>query len=108
VARKSRQTSGQITEGLYPRQRLVYSLLGLRDQEAILGLPITGASGEGFVIEALIGVAPAETTASFYRTSAGAEIDLLLALPNGDIWAVEVKRSLSPTLEKGFTRRVKT
>jgi predicted AAA+ superfamily ATPase len=81
---------------------LVHALLGLRDQEAILGHPVAGASWEGFVIETLIGAAPAGTEASFYRTSAGAEIDLLLALPNGRFWAIEVKRSLSPKVEKGF------
>jgi uncharacterized protein len=81
---------------------LVHALLGLRDQETILGHPVVGASWEGFVIETLIGAAPAETVPSFYRTSAGAEIDLVLALPNDRLWAVEVKRSLSPRVEKGF------
>ncbi len=81
---------------------LVHALLGLSDQEAILGHPVTGASWEGFVIETLIGAAPAGTEASFYRTSAGAEVDLLLALPNRRCWAIEVKRSLSPKVEKGF------
>ncbi len=37
-----------------------------------------------------------------FRTSAGAEIDLLLRLPGGELWAVEIKNSLSPRLEKGF------
>jgi predicted AAA+ superfamily ATPase len=81
---------------------LVHTLLGLRDQEAILGHPVAGASWEGFVIENLISAAPEETVPSFYRTAAGAEIDLLLALPNGRLWAIEVKRSLAPKVEKGF------
>jgi predicted AAA+ superfamily ATPase len=81
---------------------LVHALLGLRDQEAILGHPIAGASWEGFVLETLIGAAPPGTEPSFYRTSAGAEIDLLLALPNGRVWAIEIRRSLSPKVEKGF------
>ena len=38
----------------------------------------------------------------FYRTGGGAEIDLLLVWPDGTLWAVEVKRSLSPKLERGF------
>lgn len=41
-------------------------------------------------------------TGCFYRTSAGAEIDLVLAWPDGSLWAVEFKRSLSPKLERGF------
>ncbi len=81
---------------------LVHTLLGLRDQEAILGHPVAGSSWEGFVIETLITVAPAGTAASFYRSAAGAEIDLVLALPNNRIWAIEVKRSLAPKVERGF------
>ena len=38
----------------------------------------------------------------FYRTSGGAEIDLLLSQPDGALWAVEIKRSLSPKVERGF------
>src|SRR5208282_3930956 len=60
------------------------------------------ASWEGFVIENLLSAVPARTIASFYRTSAGAEIDLVLELPGGRLWAVEVKRGLAPKLEKGF------
>ena len=38
----------------------------------------------------------------FYRTAAGAEIDLLLELGPQRLWAVEVKRSLNPHPAKGF------
>ena len=38
----------------------------------------------------------------FYRTAGGAEIDLLLAWPGGSLWAIEIKRSLAPRLERGF------
>src|ERR1019366_2444957 len=57
---------------------LVHALPGLRDLDAIPGHPAAGANGGGFVIEPLIGAAPAETVPSFCRMSAGAEIDLLL------------------------------
>ena len=58
---------------------------------------------EGFVIENLVAVAPPRTLASFYRTAAGAEIDLLLELPGRHgLLAVEIKRSLSATPSKGF------
>jgi hypothetical protein len=33
---------------------------------------------------------------------AGAEIDLVLALPNRRLWAIEVKRSSAPKIERGF------
>lgn len=81
---------------------LVHALLGLSSKEQLLGHPVVGHSWESFVIETLLDVAPTGTEASFYRTSAGAEIDLVLALPGGGLWAVEIKRSSAPTVEKGF------
>ena len=71
-------------------------------QEDVLGHPVAGASWEGFVIETLAATAPADTQLNFYRTAAGAEIDLLLTLPGQRPWAVEIKRSLAPKLERGF------
>lgn len=81
---------------------LVHTLLGLPDREAVLGHPVAGASWEGFVIESLVAAAPEGTEAYFYRTSAGAEIDLLLRHPGGRLSVFEVKRSLSPKVERGF------
>jgi predicted AAA+ superfamily ATPase len=81
---------------------LVHALLGLASKEELLGHPIVGDSWEGFVIETLLGVAPAGTEASFYRTLAGAEMDLVLALPGGRLWTIEVKRGVAPKLERGF------
>ena len=81
---------------------IVHDLLGLRDKETLLGHPVVGSSWEGFVIETLLAAAPLETEASFYRTAAGAEIDLVLGLPGSRLWAVEIKRSLAPKLERGF------
>jgi predicted AAA+ superfamily ATPase len=82
---------------------LVHALLGIPDYNALSGHPVVGASWEGFVIENLLAVAPLRTHASFYRTAAGAEVDLLLELPGGRApWAIEIKRSLAPRVEKGF------
>jgi predicted AAA+ superfamily ATPase len=81
---------------------LVHSLLQIEDRETLLGHPILGASWEGFVIENAIMAAPDGTKASFYRTSAGAECDLVLELPGGEVWAVEIKRSTAPKVSKGF------
>jgi uncharacterized protein len=80
----------------------VHALLGLATFHDVLGHPIVGASWEGLVIENLLAVAPARTDATFYRTSAGAEVDLVLTFAGGRRWAVEIKRSLSPSLERGF------
>ena len=81
---------------------LVHTLLGLDNQEAVLGHPVAGGSWEGFVIENILGNAPERTQASFYRTAAGADIDLVLEMPGGPLWAIEIKRGLAPKLNKGF------
>jgi uncharacterized protein len=81
---------------------LVHALLRIGDGEELLGHPIAGASWEGFVIENILAAVPTGTNAWFYRTSAGAEIDLLLQLGPRRLWAVEVKRSLDPHPSKGF------
>ena len=55
------------------------------------------------MIENLLAAAPSRTAASFYRTAAGAEIDLVLELPGHSApWAIEIKRSLSPRVTRGF------
>jgi len=54
------------------------------------------------VIESLLAAAPEGTEASFYRTAAGAEIDLVLALPANRLWAIEIKRGLAPKVDRGF------
>lgn len=81
---------------------LTHSLLGLGTQEQLLGHPVAGGSWEGFVIETLSAAVPPGTRMNFYRTSAGAEIDVLLTLPGAAVWAIEIKRSLAPKVEKGF------
>jgi predicted AAA+ superfamily ATPase len=81
---------------------ILHALLGIKDHNALSGHPVVGASWEGFVIENLLAVAPERTLASFYRTSAGAEVDLVLDLPKGERWAIEIKRGLTAKPEKGF------
>ncbi|WP_347920135.1 ATP-binding protein [Paracoccus marcusii] len=81
---------------------LVHALLGLETFEDLLGHPVVGGSWEGFCLEALIAAAPAGTEPFFYRTSAGAEVDLVLRLPGGGTWAIEVKRTTTPKVSRGF------
>lgn len=81
---------------------IAHALLGIRDKEALLGHPIVGQTWESFIIETLITTAPDGTEAHYYRTSNGTEIDLLLTLPNRELWAIEVKRSSAPKIERGF------
>ncbi len=81
---------------------LVHALLGLADKEAVLGHPVAGGSWEGLVIENLVAITGGRAEASFYRTSGGAEVDLVLTWADGREWAVEVKRSLAPKIERGL------
>ena len=53
------------------------------------------------MLEQLINAAP-QAEASFYRTSNGAEVDLVLTFRNQQIWAIEIKRSSAPTVSRGF------
>ena len=81
---------------------LLHQLLGIGDRESLLGHPIVGASWEGFLIENIVNEAPAGTQACFYRTAAGAEIDLVLQPEGTGPIAIEIKRSLSPKVPRGF------
>lgn len=81
---------------------IVHQLLGLETLDDLLGHPISGASWEGMAIETAHSAMPEGSQAHFYRSSAGAEIDLVVSLPGGRRWAIEIKRSLSPKVERGF------
>jgi predicted AAA+ superfamily ATPase len=82
---------------------LLHALLGIADMNELAGHPVVGASWEGFVIESLLAAAPERAKAGFYRTAAGAEIDLVLELGGRHgLWAIEIKRSLTAKPERGF------
>ena len=80
---------------------VAHALLGIGTLDELLGHPIAGPSWEGFVLENLM-TAGAEGTASHYRTSAGAEVDLVFEGRKGTQFVVEIKRSSAPTVGKGF------
>ncbi|MEZ6036311.1 MAG: ATP-binding protein [Planctomycetota bacterium] len=80
---------------------LAHQLAGIPDLDTLLGHPLCGPSWEGFVIENVLAYLPSNWRASYYRTSAQAEIDLVLEGPK-KVFAIEVKRTLSPSLSKGF------
>lgn len=81
---------------------LVHALLGLGELDDVVSHPVVGGSWEGWVIENLLAVLPQGAQAFFYRSAAGAELDLVLELPRRQRWAIEVKRSAAPTLSRGF------
>ncbi|MGU9978307.1 MAG: ATP-binding protein, partial [Candidatus Oxydemutatoraceae bacterium WSBS_2016_MAG_OTU14] len=81
---------------------ILHALLHIQDYEQLLGHPIVGKSWEGFVIENIISILPPHVQAFFYRTTAGAEIDLLLEINLNEYWAVEIKASRTVNVKKGF------
>ena len=79
-----------------------HALLGIETMDELLGHPVIGGSWEGYVIENMISALPRRASCGYYRTSGGAEIDLVIDLGAGEVWAVEIKCSSAPTVSKGF------
>jgi predicted AAA+ superfamily ATPase len=83
---------------------ILHSLLRIEDFDALLGHPQCGASWEGFVIENILGFL-SRWEGSFYRTSNGVELDLILTGGRKRI-AVECKTSASPRPSRGFWKAI--
>jgi predicted AAA+ superfamily ATPase len=81
---------------------LLHALLRIGSMDDLLGHPIAGASWEGWVIEQAIAAGGSSADASFFRTAAGAEIDLVLERPRGKRIALEIKLSSAPKPTRGF------
>jgi predicted AAA+ superfamily ATPase len=109
MVRQLRPWSGNSTKRLVKAPKIyvrdsgiVHKLAHVPDLDTLLGHPLCGASWEGFVIENVLARLPEGWQASYYRTSAQAEIDLVLEGPRRQVIAIEIKRTLSPTLSRGF------
>jgi predicted AAA+ superfamily ATPase len=83
---------------------LLHSLLSIASFDQLLGHPAVGASWEGFVMENILNSLPTNWTASYYRSSNGAEIDLVLEFGSTEVWGIEIKKSSAPTIGSGFHR----
>ena len=81
---------------------ICHALLGIETLDQLLGHPVAGGSWEGFVIENIVGGLPRHASWGYYRTAGGAEIDLVIDLGAGELWAVEIKRGMAPSVSKGF------
>jgi predicted AAA+ superfamily ATPase len=81
---------------------LAHALLNITSKDDLLGHPVIGSSWEGFVVENILSVLPIGDAAWFYRTAAGAEIDLVIERSAKKKLAIEIKRSLAPSISKGF------
>ncbi len=83
---------------------ILHALLGIENHNDLLGHPVYGASWEGLVIENILSLM-INWKASFYRTSSGSEIDLILEKGNKRL-AIECKGSTSPNLNRSFWNAV--
>jgi predicted AAA+ superfamily ATPase len=82
---------------------LLHGLLELETVNDVLGHPVCGHSFEGHCIDNLIQAAGKRHVPYFYRTHVGAEIDLVLEKGGKPEIAIEVKRSMAPSPDKGFS-----
>jgi predicted AAA+ superfamily ATPase len=81
---------------------VTHALLNIGTYNDLLGHPVVGGSWEGFVIENILSVTPQRVQPFYYKTTGGAEIDLILEFGPDERWAIEIKRSSAPSLSKGF------
>jgi len=81
---------------------MLHALLMIRSLDDLHSHPSVGASWEGFVIEQIISSMPEGWQAFFYRTNAGAELDLVLIDEKNEAVGVEIKYSSAPVVSKGF------
>ncbi len=82
---------------------ILHRLLMIQDFQHLLGHPVVGYSWEGFVIENILNSLSDQWQASYYRSAEQTEIDLILEKGN-EIWAIEIKRNLTPKVPVGFIR----
>src|ERR1700733_638346 len=84
---------------------LLHTLLGIGERRQLEGHPVVGGSWEGFVIEQLLARLP-QANAYYWRTQAGAELDLLLFLKGRRI-GIEIKRADAPTMTSSMVSALK-
>ena len=81
-----------------------HRLLGIDQYDRLLSNPVVGKGWEGFVIENIHSILPLRAETYFYRTAAGAEIDLVIKFSSSRIWAVEIKHGIAPKLSKNYSQ----
>ncbi len=82
---------------------ILHSLLNISSYDQLMGHPVVGASWEGFVMENILNNLSPNWTPSYYRSSNQTEIDLVLESAT-EVWGVEIKKSIAPTISSGFHR----
>ena len=83
---------------------ILHRLLGINSYDQLLSNPVLGKSWEGFAVENILSVLPSRAETYYYRTAAGAEVDLVVKMPSSEIWAIEIKHGVAPKLGKHYSR----
>ena len=85
---------------------LLHALLGLPGVRELQGHPVAGRSWEGFVVEQVAAALPAGAQMGFYRTTVGAELDLVVE-HRGKKIGIEIKFSAAPRPARVFWQALK-
>lgn len=85
---------------------IMHHLLGIEAMNALLGHPSYGSSWESYALEQICSILGPSWKPFFYRTSNGAEIDLILEKGLRRI-AVEFKASMAPKATRGMHQSMK-
>ena len=83
---------------------ILHRLLGISSYDALLSNPVLGKSWEGFAIENILSVLHSRSESYFYRTAAGAEVDLVIKMPSSETWAIEIKYGVAPKIGKHYSQ----
>jgi len=83
---------------------ILHRLLGIDSYDELLSNPVLGKSWEGFAVGNILSVLPNRAETCFYRTTGGAEVDLVIKMPSSDIWAIEIKHGVAPKLGKHYSK----
>jgi len=83
---------------------ILHRLLGIDSYDELLSNPVLGKSWEGFAVGNILSVLPNRAETRFYRTTGGAEVDLVIKMPSSDIWAIEIKYGVAPKLGKHYSK----
>jgi predicted AAA+ superfamily ATPase len=83
---------------------ILHRLLGINSYDTLLSNPVLGKSWEGFAVENILSVLPSRAESYFYRTAAGAEVDLVIKMPSSEVWAIEIKHGVAPKVGKHYSQ----
>ncbi len=109
MVREIEPWSGRVDEDLVTAPKIfirdsgiTHELLEIPDFKSLLAHAAAGASWESFVLENVLNCVSDSWKCTYFRTTAGAEIDLVMANGQSDLWAVEIKRSATPSASRGY------